>query len=40
VSSMLMDAMLQSAPNVMRRLCVSQSSWRMSFFALIPERPG
>jgi hypothetical protein len=39
-SSMLVDTLLQSVPNVMRRLCESQSSWHTSFFALIPERPG
>jgi hypothetical protein len=39
-SSMLIDALLQAAPNVMQRLCVSQPSWHTSFFALIPERPG
>jgi hypothetical protein len=39
-SSMFVDTLLQSVPNVMRRLCESQSSWHTSFFALIPERPG
>jgi hypothetical protein len=39
-SSILVDTLLQSVPNVMRRLCESQSSWHTSFFALIPERPG
>jgi len=39
-SSILVDTLLQSVPNVMRRLCESRSSWHTSFFALIPERPG
>ncbi len=39
-SSIFVDTLLQSVPNVMRRLCISQSSWHTSFFALIPERPG
>ena len=39
-SSVLVNALLQAAPNVMLRLCVSQPSLRTSFFALFPERPG
>jgi hypothetical protein len=39
-SSIFVDTLLQSVPNVMRRLCISQSSWHTSFFALIPELPG
>ncbi len=35
----LVSVLLQTASNVMRRLCVSQPSWRTTFFALIPERP-
>ena len=37
--SILVGALLQTAPSVMRLLCVSQPSWRTTFFALIPERP-
>lgn len=39
-SSFLVGSLLQAAPNVMLRLCVSQPSWQTSFFALFPERPG
>jgi hypothetical protein len=39
-SSMLVGALLQTAPSVMRLLCVSQPSWCTTFFVLIPERPG
>ncbi len=39
-SFILVGALLQTAPSVMRRLCLSQPSWRTTFFALIPERPG
>jgi hypothetical protein len=39
-SSILVGALLQAAPNVMRLLSTSQQSWRTTFFALIPERPG
>jgi hypothetical protein len=39
-SFILTDSLLHSAPSVMLRLCVSRPSWRTSFFALIPERPG
>ncbi|HXA53552.1 MAG TPA: hypothetical protein VNV37_01625 [Solirubrobacteraceae bacterium] len=39
-SSILVNALLQAAPNVMLRLCVPQPSWHTSFFALFPERPG
>jgi hypothetical protein len=35
----LVGVPLQTASNVMRLLCVSQPSWRTTFFALIPERP-
>jgi hypothetical protein len=38
-SFVLVGTLLQTAPNVMRRLCLSQPSWRTTFFALIPERP-
>ncbi len=31
--------LLQAAPRAMRRLRLAQSSWRTSFFVLIPERP-
>lgn len=39
-SFILTNSLLHSAPSVMLQLCVSQPSWRTSFFVLIPERPG
>lgn len=39
-SFILTSSLLHSAPSVMLQLCVSQPSWRTSFFVLIPERPG
>lgn len=38
-SFILVNALLQAAPNVMLRLYVSQPSWHASFCALILERP-
>lgn len=35
----LAGLLLQAAPRAMRRLRLSQPSWRASFFVLIPERP-
>lgn len=35
----LAGLLLQAAPSAMRRLRLSQPSWRTSFFVLIPERP-
>jgi len=38
-SSTLAGVLLQAEPRAMRRLRLSQQSWRTSFFVLIPERP-
>jgi hypothetical protein len=39
-SSTLVGVLLQAVPRAMRRLRLTQPSWRTSFFVLIPERPG